>query len=118
MAAAQTVLDVAMAHPDEADWPRVADDVREEHERIERLVRDLLFLARREGGASPLVVAPVDLDDIVGSEVARLHLRPGLRVDAPGVEPVELQGDADQLARVVRNLLENARLLRGTARSP
>jgi signal transduction histidine kinase len=109
VAAAQTVLDVAMAHPDEADWPQVADDVREEHQRIERLVRDMLFLARREGGASPLVVAPVDLDDIVGSEAARLHLRPGLRMDLRGVEPVELQADGDQLARVVRNLLENAR---------
>ena len=109
VAAAQTVLDVAMAHPDEADWPQVADDVREEHQRIERLVRDMLFLARREGGASPVVVAPVDLDDIVRSEAARLHLRHGLRMDLRGVEPVELQADGDQLARVVRNLLENAR---------
>lgn len=108
LAAAQTVLDVATAHPEEADWPRVADDVRQEHKRIERLVRDMLFLARREGGANPLVVRPVDLDDIAVTEVTRLHLRPGLRVDRRGVEPVELRGDADQLARVARNLLENA----------
>lgn len=108
LATAQTVLDVAAAHPEEADWPRVAEDVRQEHQRIARLVRDMLFLARREGGANPLVVRPVDLDDIAVTEVARLHPRAGIRVDLRGVEPVELQGDADQLARVVRNLLENA----------
>jgi signal transduction histidine kinase len=108
VAATQTVLEVALSHPDEADWEDVATDVLEEHQRIERLVRDLLYLAQSDGGVTSSVVSPVDLDDVVLREVARLQSRARVRFDIQGVRPVEARGDADQLARAMRNLLENA----------
>jgi signal transduction histidine kinase len=107
IAAAHTVLDVALAHPDETDWPTVASELRDENERIARLTRDLLFLARAEGGAMPVVVALVDVDDLVHTEVARIRPRARVRFDTSRVVPVEVRGDKDQLSRALRNLLEN-----------
>jgi signal transduction histidine kinase len=107
IAAAHTVLDVALAHPEETDWPVVAHELREENERIARLTRDLLFLARAEGGAMPVVVASVDIDDLVHTEVARIRPRARVRFDTSHVVPVEVRGDRDQLGRALRNLLEN-----------
>ena len=45
---------------------------------------------------------------MVRTEVARLHAPADVAVDTSRVEPMEVRGDPDQLARVVRNLLDNA----------
>jgi signal transduction histidine kinase len=108
VASAQVVLDVAMAHPETTDWPAVATDLQSEHRRIELLLRDLLFLARSENGAPATALAWIDLDDVVRGEVERLRARTSMRIEATGVEPVEVRADAEQLARAIRNLLENA----------
>ena len=42
-------LEVAVAHPDRADWPAVADDVLQQDIRMERLTADLLQVARDDG---------------------------------------------------------------------
>jgi signal transduction histidine kinase len=108
LASSRAHLEVALAHPDDAPWASVATDLLEENHRMERLVRDLLFLARGDEGDLDAHRRPVDLDDVVSFEVGRL--RPGAEVviDASGVVPAEVSGHADQLHRVVRNLLENA----------
>jgi len=51
---------------------------------------------------------PVDLDDIVGREVRRLRTSERVSVDMTAVTGAHLQGDRDQLGRLVRNLLDNA----------
>jgi signal transduction histidine kinase len=108
LASSRAHLEVALAHPDDAPWASVATDLLEENHRMERLVRDLLFLARGDEGDLDSHRRPVDLDDVVSFEVGRL--RPGAEVviDASGVVAAEVSGHADQLHRVVRNLLENA----------
>ena len=85
VASAQVVLDVAMAHPDEADWPRGGR--RPRGARAHRAARPRPALPRPPGGRRRpgWSSVPVDLDDVVHREVARLDLRPGLRVDASGV---------------------------------
>jgi signal transduction histidine kinase len=49
----------------------------------------------------------VDLDDVVLAEVARLRPRARAVLDTSGVSAGRVLGDADGLARAVRNLLEN-----------
>jgi signal transduction histidine kinase len=102
-------LEVALAHPESTEWEKTARAVVADNERMTRLVGDLLFLAQSDNnGASRARRSLVDLDDVVREEVSRLRPPEGLVVDVSGVSPAEVRGDADQLARVVRNLLENA----------
>ena len=102
-------LEVALAHPESTEWEATARAVVADNERMTRLVGDLLFLAQSDNnGASQARRTLVDLDDVVREEVSRLRPPEGLVVDVSGVSPAEVRGDADQLARVVRNLLENA----------
>jgi signal transduction histidine kinase len=108
LASLRTQLEVAMAHPDSTDWPTTGSGLLTEIQRMERLVRDLLFLARTDGSSGIGRVEPVDLDDVVLEEVARL--RPAARVDldTSGVSAAPISGSRDELTRLVRNLLENA----------
>ena len=76
---------------------------------MERLVNDLLFLARSEERPAGLSGAtPLDLDDIVLSEAGRLRSRGRVQVDISRVSAGRVRGVGDHLTRVVRNLVENA----------
>jgi signal transduction histidine kinase len=100
---------VALSHPDPADWEATAWDLLSENHRMERLVNDLLFLARNEERPAGLVGAtPLDLDDIVLSEAGRLRTRGQVQVDISRVTAGRVRGVEDHLTRVVRNLVENA----------
>ena len=68
----RTELEVAAAHPDATDWPQSLQTLRVEADRMERLVRDLLFLARADA-TPPATPGLVDLDDVVLEEVARVR---------------------------------------------
>jgi signal transduction histidine kinase len=108
LAAARASLEVGMAGGDDTDWRATASEVLEEHERMGRLLRDLLYLARTDEGTGIGRAAEVDLDDVVLAEVARLRPRASAVLDTSGVSAGRVLGDVDGLARVVRNLLENA----------
>lgn len=108
LAAARTDLEVALAHPDCANWSDTAADLLAANQRMERLVRDLLFLARADAGVARAPARPVDLDDIVLSEAARIRSTGGLRVDTGAVSAAAVEGRPDELTRAVRNLLDNA----------
>ncbi len=107
IASTRTQLEVALSHPDEADWPKVARGAHEEVVRMQRLVDDLLRIARLDDapGASTDRYEDVDLDDVVRTECARLR---EAKVGLAGVSPVRIRGVEPDLRRVVRNLLENA----------
>lgn len=108
LAGARTDLEVALAHPDRADWPRTATDLLRANRRMEQLVRDLLFLARTDAGAPPPPATLVDLDDVVLGEVARSRAGGRVAIDTSGVSAACVVGRREDLARVVRNLLDNA----------
>jgi signal transduction histidine kinase len=109
LASSRADLEVALAHPESTEWEETARAVVADNERMTRLVGDLLFLAQSDDNGAPRARRSlVDLDDVVREEVSRLRAPEGLIVDVSGVRPAEVRGDADQLARVVRNLLENA----------
>jgi signal transduction histidine kinase len=108
LASSRAELDVALAHPELARWEETARGLVADNQRMSRLVADLLFLAQADAGAQPLRTVLVDLDDVVAGEAARHRSVGSVRLDTGGVTPVEVRGDPDQLARVVRNLLDNA----------
>jgi signal transduction histidine kinase len=80
--------------------------------RLLRLVDDLLALSRMEAAAFPIDVAPLDLRDILArlvAEVGPLARRKRISVTLGGSDaPVLVHGDAQQLERVVLNLLANS----------
>jgi signal transduction histidine kinase len=108
LASTRAQLEVGLSQGEQADWPTTVGDVLGEHHRMERLVDELLFMARVADGAGNVRRVPVDLDDLVLSEVARLRGRGGVNVDISGVSAGRVSGDPDHLAQVVRNLLDNA----------
>lgn len=109
LAVLQATLEVALAHPGGSAWPAVASDALEEAQRLQRLVEDLLVLARADEGRAPDRSGPVDLDEIVFAEAKRWRAAGGrVALDLRGVSAGRVQGDPDQLARVVHNLMDNA----------
>ncbi|REJ05927.1 sensor histidine kinase [Microbacterium bovistercoris] len=98
--------ELAEAHPEATSLEALSDVVLAEGLRMQELVEGLLLLAhldeRRERA-----VAPVDLDDLVLTEVRRLR-GTGITVDAGGIGPGRVIGDQSLLGRVVRNLADNA----------
>lgn len=104
IASMRAELEVALAHPERAEWPLVAQRVLGERDRLERLVDDLLQLARLDEGAA-LRHTDVDLDDLVLEEAAHARRVP---VSTAAVSAGRVIGDPHALAQVVRNLLDNA----------
>jgi len=100
-------LEVDLAHAATADPWATHRSVLEEAGALERLVDDLLHLARSDGGASTVHRDPVDLDDVATAHAERARLA-GVRVDIAAVAPVQVLGDAAQLARAVGNVVDNA----------
>lgn len=99
----RTTLEVA----EEADR-EVRASVLEDVTSLQRLVDDLLVLARADAGVLVGEREPVDLDDIVGAEARRLRADGGVVVDTGGVGAAQVVGDEGGLTRLVRNLVDNA----------
>ena len=99
-------LEVDVAHPESADPGATAASALAETVGLQRLVDDLLLLARGDAGALTPESVLLDLDDVVAGCVRRAA--PGATVDATDVRPVQVRGDRAQLERLVDNLLDNA----------
>lgn len=82
--------------------------LREDVAEMQRLVDDLLFLARADRGPSPLRMQPVDLDDLVLIEAERAVSSRDVTVDLSGVSGAQVLGESPRLRRAIRNLLDNA----------
>jgi signal transduction histidine kinase len=108
LAGMRAELEVALAHKEDADWPGTAGDVLEDLGRLQRLVDQLLVLARLDESAPVAADRSVDLDDLVLREARRARERDGLVVDIRGVSAGRVRGDPDRLRQVVRNLVDNA----------
>ncbi|MFF3000224.1 ATP-binding protein [Streptomyces sp. NPDC057950] len=98
IASLRTQLEVGAAHPELLDVTgAVADTVR-----LQRLAADLLLLARLDAGERPAGTR-FDLAALAREEVSR---RPGVTVEGASAEVV---GSRGQMARLLGNLLDNAR---------
>lgn len=105
VASIRTELEVALLHPGATDWQEVGRNVLVEDERLERIVNDLLTLARLDEQVDLGKAVDVDLDEIVRAEAARTRRLP---VDVSDPAPVRLSGRPDELGRMVGHLLDNA----------
>lgn len=97
------------AGADGPGWEATARRVLAEAGHLERLVTDLLLLARLDGPDARDPVE-VDLDDVARERItrARAGAPDGVAVDARAVRPAKVLGHPDRLAGAVRNLLDNA----------
>jgi signal transduction histidine kinase len=106
LASLRTQLEVSRDYP--ARRVGAVDDQLAEVERMERLVGDLLLLAKADERRLVVRSSPVDLREVVLDEVERAGSRARVRLDTAGVAAATVHGDREELARVVRNLLDNA----------
>jgi signal transduction histidine kinase len=102
-------LEIALRGDDHDELRAAASDALEEDLRMQRLVDDLLFMARHERTIVSAVATDqpaIDIDDLVLAEVGRHHS--DTSIDISGVSAGQVRGNEDHLHRVVRNLLDNA----------
>ena len=96
---------------DEAARARAANVIHEEAGRMQRLVNDLLDLARLEAGQVTLAREPVDVGRVLRACADRVAPQASggiaVEVELPGSLP-PVAGDADRLGQVFGNLLDNA----------
>ncbi|MBI4313710.1 MAG: PAS domain-containing protein, partial [Candidatus Omnitrophica bacterium] len=109
-AAVETLLEGALSDP---KYGRsFAESISEESERLDRLVEDLLTLARVEQGSATLVRVPIDFPKLIQQEISR-HLSTAeervvdLKTGALDVVHSP-SGDPKQISEAFSNLLENA----------
>jgi signal transduction histidine kinase len=102
-------LEVDLARPAEADLLATHRSVLEETVGLQQLTEDLLLAARADAGAAgPGREEPVDLDDLVVRAARRLRAAGRVAADLTAVSAAQVRGDADQLARAIGNLADNA----------
>jgi len=98
--------------PTSKEGQRAVRVIHEESERIERLVRDLLDLARFEAGGISLALESVDVDEIferVSERHAQAAQDKGVKiVIEPHDEDLRMTGDPHRLEQAVQNLASNA----------
>lgn len=102
-----SALEIAESHPEMLDKTLLQTALLPEAHRMQSLVEDLLLLARADEHGLPMRRTEIDLDDLAGAEVARLKRETSLKISAQ-LAAVKVTGDALGVARVLRNLADNA----------
>nr|BFE69368.1 hypothetical protein GCM10020092_026690 [Actinoplanes digitatis] len=92
--------------------PRAGETMLAEADRLDRLISDLLVLARLEAADLPVDVVPVDLVDLVGSAAEAWATRcvpdgPRLLTELPP-ESIVVDTDPGRIRQVIDGLCENA----------
>jgi len=107
IATLQAAADIAASVPGSTTTAELAALVGGESRRLERLVSDLLLLARHDDDGVHLRAEEVDLDDLVDAEARRLRATSAVHVEVDLVA-ARVVGDPHALSRVLRNLSDNA----------
>jgi signal transduction histidine kinase len=101
--------EVARSYPDRVSIESLADDVLAESDRLTSLVNALLLLARLDNTGPLTADEPVDVDDLVLTEVDRIRAGAGdIRFDVSQLSGGQVHGSPVLLRQVVQNLLDNA----------
>ena len=108
-AMAEALEDGVVSDPDTV--ARYHRSMRSEADRLSALVNDLFELSRINAGTLKLKLEQASLSDLVSDAVAAasgVARAKGVRLNGDVQGPAELQLSAPEMARVLRNLLENA----------
>lgn len=105
--AADVLLGGARSDPEHVE--RLARVIRSQADRMQRLVEDLLTLARLDSGESPMRLKPVRLDHLLLEHAEELALAaPDRKIEVDARLAVSVQGDDGRLRQVLSNLTSNA----------
>jgi signal transduction histidine kinase len=105
----QALLDGTASTPETT--ARAANVIHQEAGRMRRMVDDLLLLARFDAGQMTLARDPVQIGPLLQGSVEKLTPQAqsaGVSLTLPPPERLVVTGDADRLAQVFTNLLDNA----------
>jgi heavy metal sensor kinase len=86
------------------------DTIKDEADRLTRMVGDLLLLAQAESGKLPMTMAPVALDVLVTDIYQQMRVLSGDKVHLKltDIDQAVVSGDRDRLKQVLINLTSNA----------
>jgi heavy metal sensor kinase len=86
------------------------DTIKDEADRLTRMVGDLLLLAQAESGKLPLNMAPVALDELLTDVFQQMRVLAGekVRLKLTEIDQAVVTGDRDRLKQVLINLASNA----------
>lgn len=109
----RTEIEVALHHPERAEWGKVASEVLAQDERMAQLVESLLILARSDEGGIAVEASSTRTDlsavaEVVVSAASAASLRAGGPVVTLRSVPVSVTMPSVYLERLVGNLVENA----------
>ncbi len=106
VAVLRSTLEVALAHPDRADWRAVVERTLADTARLHRLTDDLLLLSR--GEERPGQAGAVEWDGLLSEQLAERAFGGERRIRVAELRPATVPGTEQLLGRVVDNLLDNA----------
>jgi two-component system OmpR family sensor kinase len=100
------LLQMSSLPPEDAECIK---DIDAAADRMDRLVRALMVLARAESSFPAAVREPCDLNAVVAEAVKVSQPGPAKVSVLPCAEAPAVEGVFDELARMIRNLVDNAR---------
>jgi signal transduction histidine kinase len=107
LATITAALEMASGRPELMDNDLIDESLLPEARRMHQLIEDLLLLARSDEDAMELRRDDVDVDDLLLAEASRLRAIGSVHT-VTHIEACRTVGDRGALARVVRNLVDNA----------
>jgi signal transduction histidine kinase len=93
---------------DKADVMGTLEQVEAKATVMTALIEDLLFLAHTDEGRQRRSFSPIDLDEIILGEFHRLEALGNVNVRLGRLDAVRTSGSSRDLARMVRNIGDNA----------
>ena len=106
LASLRNQLEVSTIDNPDPVWAQTVTDMITDHDRLERLINDLLLLARHDDAAE-VASEPVDLGYLVRVEMARRPPAIGMERSVVAQNAL-VAGSSDSFARILRNLVDNA----------
>lgn len=107
LATITAALELAATRPELIDEALIDESLLPEARRMRGLIEDLLLLARSDEKQNAVSSVDVDLDDLLYEEGRRIGSMSDVTVRT-SIVPVRVTGDQQALARMVRNIVDNA----------
>jgi signal transduction histidine kinase len=107
LTAIRSGLEVGLAHPDRAPWPKIAERTVKQATRLEDLINDLLLLAKSDGEKAAARQQRVPLAPLLAG-IKATTAAPAITIKLDASPDLAVTGNAADLSRVFRNVIDNA----------